>query len=345
MEGEEIKELAKAGVFEQKPINGTIEETHISWVILSDEFAFKIKKPFKLSFLDYSTLSLRKKYCELELKLNSRFSEIYLGVLPISQQDGIWVLGKDGGKIKDYAVQMKRMDGQKRMDHLLENGKVKENEIKKLAKKVAQVHQNSPVIDTPFDLSKAKEIFNDIKSIDYYLFKKFGYEYSGLIGRAIDWSNDFLDKKQDRFRERVHEGYQRDLHGDLHSGNIFLEEEPIIFDCIEFEEKFRQIDLLYELAFLIMDLESFGEWKLASCFLSAYKHHFNPFNKEIDEDLFLYYKCLRANIRAKVQVLGAVQEQQAFATDKLWEKSKSYLDLIKKYLNEDLYGQGMLICK
>ncbi|MDN3670533.1 hypothetical protein QWY93_14515 [Echinicola jeungdonensis] len=336
MESNEIKKLAKEGEFEGENINGLLVETHISWVILGQDYAFKIKKPFKLNFLDYSTLSLRKKFCELELLLNGRFSNIYLDVLPIYQNGGKWNIGKGEGNLRDYAVRMKRLDGNKRMDQLLETGKIKDFQIKELAKEIAQIHQNSPVIETPFELSKTKEFFNDIESIDVYLKKKFGNEYNGWIEKGIEWSNEFLEKNEKRFRERIKEGYQRDLHGDLHSGNIFLEEKPVIFDCIEFEEKFRQIDILYELAFLCMDLESFNEIDRAELFLSTYKSFYNPFKLEKDKELFFYYKCLRANIRAKVQVLGAVEKgvNQKSGEDKLWNKVKRYLNLLKRYLGE-----------
>ena len=105
----EIQNLNETGTFEDLPIEGTLEETHISWVIVGKSHVFKIKKPLKLSFLDFSTLRQRKKFCERELILNQRFSPIYLDVLPVRKLDDRWNIGEDHGKIHDYAVHMKRL--------------------------------------------------------------------------------------------------------------------------------------------------------------------------------------------------------------------------------------------
>lgn len=332
MKQREIHELATHGNYENEPIRGRLEETHISWVILTKSFAFKIKKPLRLSFLDFSTLSLRKDNCERELVLNSRFSSIYLAVLPVRVLNGRWYLGGTAGSVVDYAVQMKRMLTAKRMDNLLRQGRVKQGDMDSLADTIATFHAKAQKIDTTFNLPKARATFNDIGAARNTIAEKLGPDYAIFLDHAMEWSNAFLDAHAERIQQRVTMGYQRDVHGDLHSRNIFLYRNPVIFDCIEFNDAYRQIDLLYEIAFLCMDLEAFGEPQLAAHFLNAYSSRITCFENKEDEELFMYFKCLRANIRAKVQAIKAGQSSDQQEIDAAIEKSRKYLELMKSYI-------------
>src|SRR5688572_3979522 len=133
----EVRSVARSGHYFKYPIHGHIEETHISWVILTKKFAFKIKKPLKLSFLDFSTVKERKKFCDKELQLNQRLSSIYLKVSPVCKVDMTWMIGGRRGRIADYAVVMKRLNLTKRMDNLLAAKKVSSDHILALAKLIA----------------------------------------------------------------------------------------------------------------------------------------------------------------------------------------------------------------
>ena len=153
MNREEVRELIAKGLFMDNPINGKLEETNISWVILSETHAFKIKKPLKLSFLDYSTLALRRKYCEKEVELNRRFSPIYLNVFPIRRNGTQWEIGGFAGEVIDYAVVMKRLISGKRMDILLSKDKVTEDGISILAGQLALFHHASVKVKRAFELA------------------------------------------------------------------------------------------------------------------------------------------------------------------------------------------------
>ena len=322
------------GMYEGKPIKGAMEETNISWVILSRRHAFKIKKDVKLSFLDYSTLDLRKKYCERELELNRRFSSIYLSVQPITDLKGQFTIGEGIGEIVDYVVCMKRMRGDKRMDVLLTRNKVDPNRISLLAKQVARFHQTAEIMGNDFIQEQARELFNDLNSVHEVVLQEFETDYSDVIPRLISFSDDFLKRHAGRFVERNRQGFKRDVHGDLHSGNIFLYKEPVIFDCIEFQDAFRQIDILYEIAFLCMDLEFFGRKDLSDLFLEAYDAILTCFPKEEDKEIFLYFKCLRANIRAKVFLLNSKSEPDPKKKVQELVKGKKYLELALNYQEE-----------
>ena len=255
MKAEEVKVLAKEGKFRGEALKGKLVETHISWILLSGDYAFKIKKPLKLSFLDYSTLALRKHYCLQEIELNSRFSDIYLSVEEIRKNGNAWTIGEKEGDLQDHVVCMKRLPSEKKMDKLLAAGEVGEKEIRQLAAAVATFHQRQAPVNPSFDLGKARELFNDISSVAEPLEEAVGKKAVKNLQEIITWSDRFLEANAGRFSERIANGWVRDLHGDLHSGNVFLMDKPVLFDCIEFNAEIRTTDILYELAFLSMDLE------------------------------------------------------------------------------------------
>ena len=332
MKEDDVIVLAKDGVYNRRRLNGRIEETHISWVILCEEVVFKIKKPIKLSFLDFSTLSRRKEMCFNELILNKRFTDIYHAVVPIRLFNSKFIVGGRNGKIVDYAVQSRRLDTTRRMDNLLKINQVSPDDIASLAKVVSTAHRNCPVLNTVFSLRQARKLFNNIRQESLYISKNTGSLYASIIRKSIHWSNVFLNKHQNRLRERIAEGFKRDVHGDLHCANIFIYRKPVVFDCIEFNESFRQIDVLYELAFLCMDLEAYRKSRLAKTFISEYNRIFKCIREPEDKKILNYFKCLRANVRAKVHVLGAKQSTTGAERTEHMKEAKKYLLLMKRYM-------------
>ncbi|WP_162342966.1 phosphotransferase [Cyclobacterium salsum] len=324
MKTEEVHKLANEGLYLGHRMDGTVLETHISWIILTGKWAFKIKKPVTLSFLDYSALASRGHFCKEEILLNSRFSSIYVRCCPITWVEGNWVMDGKRGTVHDYAVLMRRVPEAYRMDKMLQDGEGSEVLIEKLAKKVAVFHRKQPAEESPFDLNQAKEIFSDIldPSIRYTSSQR------KFLEKAVRWSNAFLEANSERFSERARLGWVRDLHGDLHAGNIFLTDPPVIFDCIEFSKSIRTIDLLYEVAFLCMDLERYGKADWSALFLKTYLHRIPVLDYERDGPIFNYYKCLRANVRAKV--LGLDPSDSA----EKQEQQQAYFRLMERYMQQ-----------
>lgn len=333
MSGSEVHELALKGVYENHALTGTVEETHISWVILTQKFAFKIKKPLKLSFLDFSSIELRKKQCERELLLNSRFSDIYLSVSPICLVGREWIIGGDHRTaVVDYCVVMRKMAISKRLDNLLQKDAVKVKSIEALASEVAFFHKKAERIFIPFDIETTRHTFNDIHTVVEGASNGSEIQLREVIKRSIDWSDTFLEKHRHRMQQRIDHGLRRDVHGDLHSANIFLYTKPVLFDCIEFNDEFRQIDVLYEIAFLCMDLERFHHKPLADIFLNEYKQHFPAFREREDDLIFIYFKCLRANIRAKVYALRAKQSKMERERSFQISAMRQYVRLMNEYM-------------
>lgn len=333
MTPDEITHLVSEGAFPSRCEEPKLIETHISWVILCDEYVYKIKKPAHYSFLDFSSLEKRKYYCEREVMLNNRLTTgVYLGILPVSRADSSIGIGTRGGDVIDYAVHMRKLKGDTRMDILLRSDKVEDVQIRSLAQQVAAFHMTAATV-YPRNVADVGDKFNDLMGEKEFLSGQLGEHTNKLITRAVERSEEFVEQNRDLLTERVHEGFTRDCHGDLHSRNIFLLEPPVIFDCIEFNDEYRQIDLLNEVAFLCMDLDAFGHTDLGAVFLHAYQERFPIMRNDQEEKLFNYYKSYRANVRAKVNSLrGRSAADEKARTSALKETSR-YLSLMDRYLS------------
>lgn len=341
MTKEKIDKLINEGRFPGSHGVPEMIETHISWVILCGDFAYKIKKPLHYSFLDFSTLDKRKYYCEKEIQLNRRLTEnIYLDVVPVQEKGGLYSIVLVGtladGTTVDYAVRMKKLDRNMQMDVLLLHNKVTSIHIENLAKKIADFHKRTDIVYKK-DCWDLHVKFNDLAQEIPYL-----QEYSGeaggsrsaMVSRAIDCSNAFMEHNHKLLTERLESGFFRDCHGDLHSRNIFLLPSPEPFDCIEFNDEFRQIDVLNEVAFLCMDLEEFGRPDLSRMFISEYNRFFPAMRSHGEQRLFLYYKAYRANIRAKVNVLRARSADDDLGRTASLTEAGKYLLLMDSYIKD-----------
>ena len=230
---EQINNLLIKGEFPEVSAERELIETHISWVFLCHRFVYKIKKPIKYSFLDFSTLEKRKKYCKREIELNKRLTDdIYLDVVPINRLNDRYIIGSNVGTVIDYAVRMLKMDRTKQMDQLLLQKKVTKSDILNLAKKIAVFHGNTVIIYQK-EVLDIQEKFNDLEAEQEYLAAQSnGSIYATIIGSAIKTSDDFLQRNEDLLGSRLRAGFFRDCHGDLHSRNIFLLPSPQPFDLL-----------------------------------------------------------------------------------------------------------------
>lgn len=290
MERSAMEGLAKANSMD-------IIETHISWILLN-EFAYKIKKPVRFSFLDFSTLERRGHFCDEEVRLNRRLCpDVYLGVARICMEGGRMVL-EGRGEPLEYAVKMKRLDGEKRMDRLLGQGKAGMDDIVEIARMVAEFHSGAePAKDGPGSPDIAWAQIEDLGA------HRQAIEEAAGLGKAVDFilekSRRFIDRNR-ALMERRMETHVRDCHGDLHSGNIFFDNGIKIIDCIEFSRNFRCIDTASDVAFMAMDLDYHGRGDLSGAFVEEY------LSKTQDtglETLLPLYKCYRANVRAKIAAI------------------------------------------
>ena len=294
-----IKFMLNPDTYPFKPEKVEMLQTHISYLFIAGEYVYKVKKPVNFGFLDYSTLEKRKFYCGQEIKLNSRLSpEIYLGVSEIVSDKSI--LSLDGkGEIEEYAIKMSRLPPDMMMDRMIFDKRIDKAIIKKIADKIAAFHQSA---DVNSDISK----FGDIEIILKNANENF-LQTDKFIGISLtqdeynlikDFSYKFIDNNKPILKKRVDENKIKDCHGDLRTEHICISDKIYIFDCIEFNDRFRYGDVASEVAFLAMDLDFLGEDTLSRYFVDSYI--------EISGDTDIYkiinfYKCYRAYVRGKVE--------------------------------------------
>jgi uncharacterized protein len=327
-----IEHIIEQKAYPDVPSKVELIETHISWVLLTENFAFKIKKPIQYSFLSFTTLEKRKFYCEKEVRLNRRLCEnIYLGVVPIYKNKDSWTIAGEAGEIVDYAVKMKKLDSERRMDILLKKGLVTRKHVEQLADKLASFHAFTDSIKGELLLYNFWLDFSDILKVKKYFSEKIGEAAGQKIEEIVQFAKLFLEKYKRRITERHQQGFTVDGHGDLHSRNIFLLKEPVIFDCIEFNDHFRQVDVLNEIAFLCMDLDFYKETELQMLFFEQYQLKYPCIVKGEDFLIFQYYKLYRANVRAKVNALKAMQEEDPIEVAKRMKLCEAYFQLMVAY--------------
>lgn len=268
--------------------NIKIIETHISWVILTGDFAYKVCKPVDFGFLDFTTLEKRKEQCEKEVKVNSLMSpELYLGVVSFNGDD--FKINGEGEAI-EYAIKMKQIDNDKIMTKLLKEGKIGEKEIREVAVMVAGFHGRTETVGDNFSNVAFNWQENFEQTED---FKDTVGDFDLIKGQVFD----FLKKKKDLMKKRADTGKIKICHGDLHSGNIFVDDKIYIFDAITFNDRLSNIDVAEDIAFMAMDLEFLGREDLAKLFVDEY---INLTGDEELLELLDFYKCYRAYVRGKV---------------------------------------------
>ena len=280
-------------------------ETHISWVLLSGDTVYKIKKALDLGFLDFSTLAKRKFYCEEEIRLNRRLApDIYLDVVAIGGSADAPLPGSLPAL--EFAVRMRRFDGSAQMDAMLAAGRLRAEHIDRLAAVLARFHASLPPADPASAFGTADAVLavsrQNFEQLDALLNAAEDRQTLQALRQATEAE---FTACRPLFEQRRNDGFVRECHGDLHLGNIvLLDDQPVPFDCLEFDPGLRWIDVINELAFPMMDLIHRQHGGFAYRLLNAYL--------EISGDyagvaLLRFYLAGRATVRAKVSAIRIKQ--------------------------------------
>jgi aminoglycoside phosphotransferase family enzyme/predicted kinase len=272
-------------------------ETHISWVFLAGDRVYKVKKPVDLGFLDFTTLERRRFFCEEEVRLNRRLThDVYLGVVELKGADGLRFDG--AGPTREVAVVMRRLPDERMLDRLVREGRAAPTLLDDLGRIVARFHAGAPTggeIDGlgGLDTVRANWEENFVQTADL------GPDVLPAAWRRSirAWVDAFLAREAPRFAARVAAGRSRDCHGDLQAQHVCCTEPIQIFDCIEFNHRFRYGDTASEIAFLAMDLDRLGRPDLAVHFLNAYLEECGDYGAL---PLLDFYRAYRAFVRGKV---------------------------------------------
>lgn len=277
-------------------------ETHISWIFLTEKLAYKIKKPVKNDFLDFSTLALRKFFCEEELRLDRRFAaDIYLDVVPVTcEQESLEFGG--AGQPCEYAVKMRRFPTEDLLGQRVKTLRIASAELERFAQALADFHQVAAHAPEKSSFGNAEQIrqeaYDNVSALD-------GYLTAERMARLRSWTEQTWQSLDELFRHRQQNGFIRECHGDLHADNIVRWQGRFIpFDGIEFNPQFRWIDCLSDAAFLAMDLLALGRSDLSCIFVNSYLEASGDY---AGIGLLRWYMVYRALVRAKVSRLAMDQ--------------------------------------
>jgi uncharacterized protein len=303
-------------------------ETHISYVLFDRGFAYKIKKSVRFPFLDFSTLASREFFCREELRLNRRLApSLYLSVVPIAGTiDRPTIEPTDGsGPPIEYAVKMRAFDQDGLLSRVIARGELTSDRVDELASVVASFHEQAPRVDAsaPFGeprgiLADAEENFAEMRTADV------DADSRARLERLAAWSSREGTRRTPAFVARKADGFDRECHGDLHLGNIALVDGRVtLFDCIEFNPSMRWIDVMSDVAFVVMDLRDRRRPDLAWRFLNAYLARTGDYE---GLSVLPFYTVYRAMVRAKIACLRLAQTSADERT-KLLDEFRTYVDL------------------
>ena len=304
--------LKSPASYPHQPRRVLLRQTHISWVFIASPFVFKVKKPINLGFLDFSTLEKRHHFCQRELELNRRLCpDVYLDVLPIYKTASNFSF-KTKGKIAEYCLKMKELPSGWFLRELLAERRVGESEINRIISRLRRFYGSQ----TP---TREIEKWGRPEKLKISTDENFA-QVEPFVGRKISaaafaairrFTNEFYVRNEKLFRRRMQQHRIRDCHGDLHLDHIHLTPKATtIFDCIEFNDRFRFIDIANDVAFLAMDFDLEGRSDLGNLFLRncAGEFHDSEMLKLSD-----FYKCYRALVRGKVESIQAISMKPAKA--------------------------------
>jgi aminoglycoside phosphotransferase family enzyme/predicted kinase len=323
-----VRALLKPETYPHATRGIELVQTQMSFLFLTGDYVYKVKKPVNLGFLDYTTLEKRLFFCQQEIELNRRLSpDTYLDVVSIVSDNGELKLG-DKGEVVEYAVKMKQLPGERMMDVLLPQDKVTGEMVSQVARKLADFHLKAETDSRIGEFGKPESVAVNTDENFSQTEKYISVTISPHIYRRIKaYTDTFLKNENGLFNSRVSAGRIKDCHGDLHAAHICFNNGITIYDCIEFNDRFRYCDVASEIAFLAMDLDRYDHPGLSKTFSDAYIEFSG--DSEI-ERLLDFYKCYRAYVRGKVE---SFKLDDLYITDKdrALNMARTYFNLAYRY--------------
>ena len=302
-----VAAMLEPSFYPDGPTSVELRETHISWVFLAGERAYKVKKPLKLPFLDYGTLERRREMCNEEVRLNRRFApEIYLGVVGIADRAGGWrLVGEEDPAAIEYAVEMRPIDEQRTLAALLARGALGHEQVIAVARRLALIHAEAPVAP-PERRPLAVLVATLDENLTTLRDSCAGIGDASRLESAERFTRAFLASRSAELERRAERGLIRDCHGDLRAEHVIVPEQGdvYVFDCVEFDPALRQIDVAADFAFLVMDLIALGGDRVAQTLAGAYRA---AGGEPGDDPLLWFFASYRAWVRAKVACLRALE--------------------------------------
>lgn len=297
----QLESLLDPAAYEEITSNVRLVQTHVSFLFITDSHVYKIKKEVDFGFLNFMSLDRRRFYCEEEVRLNRRLCpDLYLGVVEVRESDGRLSF-RAAGRVVEYAVRMRRLPEERMLHRVLEQGGVTDADVRRIARAIGEFHlaaERGREINAYGDLEVIRRNWEEnFRQVDAFIPLCLDVEDRGLVR---SWVERFMDENAGRFADRVEGGWIRDCDGDIHSENICLADKVYIFDCIEFNPRFRFSDTAADIAFLLMDMEFHGRRDLAENVFDEYCRTTGDTGLSGVIDFYLAY---RAFVRGKVTAL------------------------------------------
>lgn len=304
-------------------------ETHISWVLLTGDYVYKIKKPLDLGFLDFHTLERRHFFCNEEIRLNKPWApEIYIDVVPVTLSGGAAQISGSGTPV-EYAVRMHSFDQAMRLDKQLESGYLTVADMRELATALARRHGAAAVVTTA---KRAHTVHRAIQQIEENFEPLEGAIEKDSLDGIRSWTTQQLNELNAFICQRFDGGFFRECHGDLHLSNLVrLPDGITTFDCIEFNDDLRNTDVIADIAFLIMDLVARQKIGLATHFLNRYLELTGDYEGMRIFNLYFTYRCL---VRAKVAVIRSLERNTAGDRQDDLDEAHRYCDLARRQIKQ-----------
>ncbi|KTB65675.1 hypothetical protein AO067_14415 [Pseudomonas viridiflava ICMP 13104] len=325
-----IAALQNPALFPHPVEHFQVIETHISWVLLTGHYAYKIKKPMNFGFLDFTTLALREHFCREELRLNQRTTDdLYLEVLPITGSPDAPQLGGDGDVI-EYALKMRQFSQDGLLSTLQANGELTTAHVDELALQIAEFHLDSPRVTSESELGSPDSVMAPVIQ-NFEQIRPLISEKSDLdrLDALQAWAESSFARLKPLLTQRKADGFIRECHGDIHLGNAtVIDGKVVLFDCIEFNEPFRKTDVYADIGFLAMDLEDRGLKSLSRRLVSQYLEVTGDYE---GLELLNFYKAYRAMVRAKVALFSQAPDADGLQRAATLRQYRNYANLAESY--------------
>ena len=341
-----IQAMLRPGFYPHPADSLELRQTHISYVILAGKYVYKIKKPVCFAFLDYSSLEKRRHFCHEEIRLNRRLApSIYLDVVAVLQERQRFVLSdspQKKGAVSEYAVRMRRLSEERILARLIKDGKAEKEDFDHIANRLAEFYAAAPTEKGPLYGSPQlirRKLDENLKEAEPFVGETISREE---LERIRDYNEGFFREHGDLLERRIEQGRVREGHGDLRAEHICLADDPLIFDCIEFNEELRYCDAASEIAFLSMDLDYLGIPAVSENFVSTFQA------RTQDPDLALLlplYKAYRACVRGKVDSLKSREPEVAEADrEEAKTRAQRYFHLAFRYVSPAFARAIVVVC-
>ena len=329
-----IRALQNPAIYPHPVDQIELMETHISWVLLAGDYVYKIKKPVDLGFVDFSTLEKRRHFCQEELRLNQRHAaDLYIDVVSLGGQEDSPIFDAEKDVI-EYAVRMHRFDSGQEFDRLLDDGRLENDHVRALARQLADLHEQAEVAKSDSDFGSFHQVAEPMRDNLDVLNRLLPESEQARIETLRAWTESALETCEPLIHRRLANGFVRECHGDAHLGNVTIFNGRVrLFDCIEFSEQLRWIDVMNDLAFTVMDLHDRGASELAWLLLDEYLSRTGDFK---GLGLLRLYAVYRALVRAKVLALQLKDRELAeHKQQQIAGEIRDYLALAERLISPD----------